>query len=142
MRIGIPRERLANEARVAATPKTVEQLLKLGFTVAIENGAGKLASFDDAAFQQAGAEIVGYEDIWQSDVILKVNAPEDEEIALMNPGSTLISFIWPAQTKIYYKIGRASGYRHGDGFRAAYFSRPIPRRPELHGKHRGLSCHC
>lgn len=99
MRIGIPRERLANEARVAATPKTVEQLLKLGFTVAIENGAGKLASFDDAAFQQAGAEIVGYEDIWQSDVILKVNAPEDEEIALMNPGSTLISFIWPAQNQ-------------------------------------------
>lgn len=99
MRIGIPRERLANEARVAATPKTVEQLLKLGFTVAIENGAGKLASFDDAAFQQAGAEIVGYEDVWQSDVILKVNAPEDEEIALMNPGSTLISFIWPAQNQ-------------------------------------------
>ncbi len=99
MRIGIPRERLANEARVAATPKTVEQLLKLGFTVAIENGAGKLASFDDAAFQQAGAEIVGYEDIWQSDVILKVNAPEDEEMALMNPGSTLISFIWPAQNQ-------------------------------------------
>ncbi|EHM47759.1 Re/Si-specific NAD(P)(+) transhydrogenase subunit alpha [Hafnia alvei] len=99
MRIGIPRERLANEARVAATPKTVEQLLKLGFTVAIENGAGKLASFDDTAFQQAGAEIVGYEDVWQSDVILKVNAPEDEEIALMNPGSTLISFIWPAQNQ-------------------------------------------
>lgn len=40
MRIGIPKERLANEARVAATPKTVEQLLKLGFTVAIESGAG------------------------------------------------------------------------------------------------------
>ena len=99
MRIGIPRERLANEARVAATPKTVEQLLKLGFSVAIENGAGKLASFDDTAFQQAGAEIVGYEDVWQSDVILKVNAPEDEEIALMNPGSTLISFIWPAQNQ-------------------------------------------
>ena len=38
MRIGVPRERLANEARVAATPKTVEQLLKLGFTVAIERG--------------------------------------------------------------------------------------------------------
>lgn len=44
MRIGVPRERLANEARVAATPKTVEQLLKLGFTVAIERRAGKLAS--------------------------------------------------------------------------------------------------
>ena len=59
MRIGIPRERLANEARVAATPKTVEQLLKLGFTVAIENGAGKLASFDDAAFQVGAAVDAG-----------------------------------------------------------------------------------
>lgn len=47
MRIGVPKERLANETRVAATPKTVEQLLKLGFTVAVESGAGKLASFDD-----------------------------------------------------------------------------------------------
>lgn len=47
MRIGIPRERLTNETRVAATPKTVEQLLKLGFTVAVESGAGQLASFDD-----------------------------------------------------------------------------------------------
>ena len=44
MRIGIPRERLTNETRVAATPKTVEQLLKLGFSVAVESGAGQLAS--------------------------------------------------------------------------------------------------
>lgn len=58
MRIGVPKERLANETRVAATPKTVEQLLKLGFTVAIESGAGKLASFDDEAFTQAGADVV------------------------------------------------------------------------------------
>ncbi|XTZ36644.1 Re/Si-specific NAD(P)(+) transhydrogenase subunit alpha [Salmonella enterica] len=97
MRIGVPKERLANETRVAATPKTVEQLLKLGFTVAIESGAGKLASFDDDAFIQAGATIVDSSNVWHSDVILKVNAPDDDEIALLNPGTTLISFIWPAQ---------------------------------------------
>lgn len=97
MRIGVPKERLANETRVAATPKTVEQLLKLGFTVAIESGAGKLASFDDNAFTHAGATVVDSNDVWQSDVILKVNAPADDEIALLNPGTTLISFIWPAQ---------------------------------------------
>lgn len=97
MRIGVPKERLANETRVAATPKTVEQLLKLGFTVAIESGAGKLASFDDEAFVQSGAEIVDGQSVWQSDVILKVNAPADDEIALLNPGTTLISFVWPAQ---------------------------------------------
>ncbi|HHQ6566560.1 TPA: Re/Si-specific NAD(P)(+) transhydrogenase subunit alpha [Serratia fonticola] len=97
MRIGVPRERLANEARVAATPKTVEQLLKLGFTVAIESAAGKLASFEDAAYQAAGATITDTADVWQSDLILKVNALLEEEIALMREGSTLVSFIWPAQ---------------------------------------------
>lgn len=97
MHIGIPRERLANEARVAATPKTVEQLLKLGFTVAIESGAGHLASFDDAAYLAAGTTITDTTDVWQSDLILKVNAPLEEEISLMRAGSTLISFIWPAQ---------------------------------------------
>ena len=97
MRIGIPKERFTNETRVAATPKTVEQLLKLGFTVAVESGAGGLASFDDKAFVEAGAEIVDSSAVWQSEIILKVNAPEDEEIPLLNPGTTLVSFIWPAQ---------------------------------------------
>lgn len=97
MRIGVPRERLTNEARVAATPKTVEQLLKLGFTVAIEQDAGKLASFDDAAFLQAGAEIVSSADVWHTDIVLKVNAPESDEIEKLQPGTTLVSFIWPAQ---------------------------------------------
>ncbi|TYL44464.1 Re/Si-specific NAD(P)(+) transhydrogenase subunit alpha [Dickeya sp. ws52] len=97
MRIGVPKERLANEARVAATPKTVEQLLKLGFEVAIESGAGKLASFDDSAYEQAGATILDTSAVWQSDIVLKVNAPLDEEIELIRAGSTIISFIWPAQ---------------------------------------------
>ncbi|HHB6532444.1 TPA: Re/Si-specific NAD(P)(+) transhydrogenase subunit alpha [Citrobacter freundii] len=97
MRIGIPRERLTNETRVAATPKTVEQLLKLGFSVAVESGAGQLASFDDKAFVQAGAEIVDGNAVWQSEIILKVNAPEEAEIPLLNPGTTLVSFLWPAQ---------------------------------------------
>jgi NAD(P) transhydrogenase subunit alpha len=97
MRIGVPRERLANESRVAATPKTVEQLIKLGFTVAIESDAGKLASFDDEAFERAGASITDSADVWQSDIILKVNAPLENEIELAREGSTLVSFIWPAQ---------------------------------------------
>lgn len=97
MRIGVPKERWPQETRVAATPKTVEQLLKLGFSVAVESGAGKLASFDDEAFTHAGADVVDSDNVWHSDVILKVNAPLEEEIALLNPGTTLISFIWPAQ---------------------------------------------
>jgi len=97
MLIGITKERLPNEARAAATPKTVEQLLALGFSVAVESGAGKLASFEDAAFEAAGATITDSVNVWQSDIVLKVNAPTDEEIALTRAGSTLVSFIWPAQ---------------------------------------------
>jgi NAD(P) transhydrogenase subunit alpha len=95
MQIGIPRESLAGETRVAATPATVEQLKKLGFEVAIEAGAGSLASFDDAAFEAAGASVVP--SVWQADLIFKVNAPTDAEITQIKDGATLVSFIWPAQ---------------------------------------------
>ncbi len=44
-----------------------------------------------------GAEVVDTAEVWQSSIILKVNAPEEHEIALLNPGTTLVSFIWPAQ---------------------------------------------
>lgn len=97
MRIGIPKERLSNETRVAATPATVTQLIKLGFTVAVENGAGIASSFEDKAYQEAGAEILALQNVWESDIILKVNAPLDNEIALLQEGATLVSFIWPAQ---------------------------------------------
>lgn len=97
MLIGIPQEQLASEARVAATPKTVEQLIKLGFTVTVQSHAGKRASFDDESFVAAGASLSDAQQVWQSDIILKVNAPEDDEIELMRAGTTLVSFIWPAQ---------------------------------------------
>jgi NAD(P) transhydrogenase subunit alpha len=97
MQIGVPREILAGETRVAATPKTVEQLLKLGFDVSVESKAGIHASFDDAAFEAAGASVVTTEEVWNADLILKVNAPSDSEIELIKDGASLISFIWPAQ---------------------------------------------
>lgn len=97
MLIGVPRELLENESRVAATPKTIQQILKLGFDVLVEQGAGFKASFDDQAFVEAGAKVGSVQDVWQSDIIFKVNAPTDEEIALIKEGATLVSFIWPAQ---------------------------------------------
>ncbi|CAH0529620.1 Re/Si-specific NAD(P)(+) transhydrogenase subunit alpha [Vibrio hippocampi] len=97
MQIGVPRESLSGETRVAATPKSVEQLLKLGFEVCIESNAGALASFDDSAYQTAGASIATHDEVWQSDLILKVNAPSDQEIDLIKSGASLVSFIWPAQ---------------------------------------------
>ena len=98
MQIGIPREIQVNENRVAATPNTVQLLIKQGFSFLVENNAGTAASFSDQAYTDAGAVISDDNSaIWQSDIILKVNAPTDTEIALIKEGATLVSFIWPAQ---------------------------------------------
>ncbi|OZN25375.1 NAD(P)(+) transhydrogenase (Re/Si-specific) subunit alpha [Actinobacillus seminis] len=97
MLIGVPRELLDNESRVAATPKTVQQILKLGFEVIVEKGAGFKASFEDHTFEQVGAKIGSAKEVWQADIIFKVNAPEEAEIPLIKEGATLVSFIWPAQ---------------------------------------------
>jgi NAD(P) transhydrogenase subunit alpha len=96
MIIGIPRESLPGETRVAATPQTVGQLLKLGYEVVVETGAGAASSFSDAAYAEAGAGVVSAEQIWTADVVLKVNAPDDAEIAALRDGATLISLISPA----------------------------------------------
>lgn len=95
MQIGIPKESLSGETRVAATPATVEQLKKLGFEVVIAPQAGQLSSFDDSAYEQAGATVA--DAAWQADLIFKVNAPNEAEIAKVKDGATIISFIWPAQ---------------------------------------------
>jgi NAD(P) transhydrogenase subunit alpha len=96
MIIGIPRESHGGETRVAATPQTVGQLLKLGYSVVVESGAGVRSSFADGAYIEAGAEIG---DPWGADVVLKVNAPRDDEvdeISQLRDGATLISLISPA----------------------------------------------
>lgn len=97
MKIGIPRESLAGETRVAATPKTVAQLIKLGHEVVIEHDAGKAASLSDGLYREAGATVTDAEDVWQCPVLFKVNAPNMEEIAVIQPGTILVSFIMPAQ---------------------------------------------
>src|SRR6185312_5655403 len=96
MIIGIPRESLPGETRVAATPQTVGQLIKLGYQVVVEAGAGAASSFTDAAFPEAGAGVEAAEKVWAADVVLKVNAPDDTEIAALRDGATLISLISPA----------------------------------------------
>ncbi|WP_416190943.1 Re/Si-specific NAD(P)(+) transhydrogenase subunit alpha [Neisseria sp. CCUG12390] len=97
MRIGIPKESLAGETRVACTPATVAQLQKLGFEVVVEQGAGLAASLDDAAYEAAGAAVADAQTVWQSPLIYKVNAPTAEETGRLKAGQTLVSFIWPAQ---------------------------------------------
>lgn len=97
MRIGIPRESVAGETRVAATPKTVGQLRKLGFDVVVESGAGLLASFTDEQYADAGATIAQGGDVWQADIVYKVNPVNQEEEGQLQDGTTLVSFLFPAQ---------------------------------------------
>ncbi len=97
--IAVPREIYAGEKRVAAVPEVVEKLLKLGFAVDVESGAGAAANFSDESYQAAGARIAGdaAELMDGADIVFKVRAPTPEEISLLKPGTTLVSFIWPAQ---------------------------------------------
>ncbi|WP_304112405.1 Re/Si-specific NAD(P)(+) transhydrogenase subunit alpha [Mycolicibacterium bacteremicum] len=96
MIIGIPRESYAGETRVAATPATVANIIKLGYTVLVESGAGVASSFADAAYVEAGATVGSTQEALSADVVLKVNAPDDSEIAALRDGATLVSLISPA----------------------------------------------
>ena len=101
MQIGVPKETLPGERRVAATPETVKKLQKLGFTVLIETQAGTQASYPDDAYVAVGAQIVAdAKTLWASaDVIIKVCVPTLEEAALLEAGKTLVSTVRPGQNE-------------------------------------------
>lgn len=98
-RIGVPKEIFSGEKRVATVPDVVTKLIKLGFAVVVEQGAGDLADLPDSAYEQAGASIApSAAALWGgSDIVFKVRAPTAEEVDLMHEGQTLIGFLWPAQ---------------------------------------------
>jgi len=97
--IGVPKETAAGEKRVATVPEVVEKLIKLGFSVKVESGAGDAANCSDETYRAAGAQIVdSAAKLWaESDIVFKVCVPTAEEVGLMHEGQTLITFIWPAQ---------------------------------------------
>ncbi|MBN1944482.1 MAG: NAD(P) transhydrogenase subunit alpha [Bradymonadales bacterium] len=104
MLIGIPKEILENENRVAATPETVERLKAMGFEVAVESGAGDGIFATDPLYRQAGATMI--EDVRQlfdrADIIIKVKQPcfnrecSRHEVEMLRPGSLLVTFLHPA----------------------------------------------
>ena len=100
MRIGVPKEIYAEEKRVATTPEVAAQLMKLGFEVSVESGAGARANYSDATYEAAGCSIKSVDEIWgEADIVLKVRGPEDHETEKLKEGQTLISFLWPAQNE-------------------------------------------
>ena len=97
--IGIPKEIWDGEKRVATVPEVVEKLIKLGFEVAVESGAGEAANFSDETYRAAGAQVIeGATALWAaSDIVFKVRGPSAQEVGLLREGATLVCFIWPAQ---------------------------------------------
>ncbi|CAJ1070797.1 NAD(P) transhydrogenase%2C mitochondrial-like [Xyrichtys novacula] len=101
--VGVPKEIFQNERRVALSPAGVQALIKQGFNVVVESGAGEPSKFPDEQYTQAGATIKDVKDVLASDVLIKVRAPifnpelGAHEADLMKDAATLISFIYPAQ---------------------------------------------
>jgi len=99
--IAVTRERRDGETRVAATPETVKKLIALGFTVAVEAGAGAGASIPDADFQAAGAEVgkTLESTLKAADVLLKVRGPAPEEIKALKSGAVVVALFNPHQER-------------------------------------------
>jgi len=106
--IGVPKETFDGEKRVALAPANVTQLVKAGFSVVVEKGAGLNAQFDDALFEAAGAKIVDTTTAFGADIVLKIRAPRKradgkDEADLFKAGSRLYSFIYPAENDALVK---------------------------------------
>lgn len=101
MIVGIPKEKNAQESRVAASPKNVVRLIKQGFEVLIEKTAGERANYQDAEYIEVGASIANSaEELYQkADIVLKVQAVESSEIELMHKDQVVLSYLNPAQNQ-------------------------------------------
>uniref|UniRef100_A0A8C4HT45 proton-translocating NAD(P)(+) transhydrogenase n=1 Tax=Dicentrarchus labrax TaxID=13489 RepID=A0A8C4HT45_DICLA len=101
--VGVPKEIFQNERRVAISPAGVQALIKQGFNVIVESGAGEPSKFPDEQYAQAGATIKDIKDVLASDVLVKVRAPVFNptlgihEVEMMKDAATLVSFVYPAQ---------------------------------------------
>jgi NAD(P) transhydrogenase subunit alpha len=96
MRIGVPKETTAGERRVALVPESGKKLIQAGYEISIESGAGATAGFPDTAYRDAGIALEsGPASVLATDLVLKVNAPEQSEIAMMRPGSICLGSLMP-----------------------------------------------
>ncbi|WIX01036.1 Re/Si-specific NAD(P)(+) transhydrogenase subunit alpha [Pseudomonas sp. AR5] len=95
MHIGVPLETHPGETRVAATPETIKKLIGQGHRVTVQSGAGAQASVPDSAYEAAGAAIGDAAAALGAELVLKVAAPDEAELALMQPGSVLVGMLNP-----------------------------------------------
>jgi len=97
LNLGVPAETWTNEKRVACTPANTALFTKKGFTVNVQEGAGRLSNFRDEDYAAAGANIVSKEAAFAQDITLKLRQPSLEEVALLRDEATLYSFLYPGQ---------------------------------------------
>lgn len=90
MLISVPKEPSASQSLVAASPDTVTKLVKLGYEVCVESGAGVKAAYYDEQYKEAGAAIVSKEEAWSGDIVVCLDTPPQAEFDLLKEGSTLI----------------------------------------------------
>jgi NAD(P) transhydrogenase subunit alpha len=111
VKIGAPKESFEGENRVAMTPDSAIQLIKLGHGCVVETGAGAKAGFSDAAYTAAGVEVLTTTKAVfdAADVVVKVRGPETDEAMLLREGQTLISFFWPAQNAELLELCKSRG---------------------------------
>ena len=95
MQIGVPAETLAGETRVAVTPETVKKLVAQGHAVSVQSGAGVAASVTDEAYVAAGATITDAAGALGAEVVLKVRAPQANELTHVKSGATLVGMLNP-----------------------------------------------
>ncbi|MGB5496354.1 MAG: Re/Si-specific NAD(P)(+) transhydrogenase subunit alpha [Sedimenticolaceae bacterium] len=91
MKLGIPKERVAGETRVATTPEIAKKLIADGLEVLLERGAGEAAHYSDAAYEEAGVQLTDTAGALGCDIVAKVRKPSADEVAAMRDGSVFIS---------------------------------------------------
>jgi proton-translocating NAD(P)+ transhydrogenase subunit alpha len=94
MRVGVPRERAADERRVALVPEVVARLVSGGFEILVETDAGAAASFPDSAYKEAGARIAA-DPFGESQLVVKVQKPTEDELSRFRADQVLIGFLQP-----------------------------------------------
>ena len=96
MKVGVPKETLPGERRVALVPEVLPKLKAAGIDVLVERGAGAAASFTDAMYEEAGATLVSGEEAWSLvDCVVKVQKPSESEVAKLRPGQALVGLLSP-----------------------------------------------
>ena len=109
MRIGIPKEPAKGQKLVSATPDTVGKLIKLGYEVVVEAGAGALASYPDQQYRDAGAEVAGPQEVWQADIVTTLDKPPADKIDALRQGTVLISRLAPRVDSSIAEVMNAKG---------------------------------